>query len=218
MSLFERRRRILIDKLQLTLLGVSAVHLILIVAVFLVAVFAPAVFALYRETSPERTLEAANEFLNLHNRIWPATGLALLLIAFHSIHVSHRIAGPLYRFRKVFEALAQGDLTQRAGVRRKDYLAQDAEAINAMIDGLAARSSEIGERAAEAHSALSELVAISARTSDSELSAAIGKLGLQLDRLTQSVGRIRCPGSIASSAGSPEQRPAARTAPEVGVD
>ena len=204
MSLFGRRRRILIDRLQFTLLGVSVVHLILIVSAFVVAIFAPAILALYRETSPELSLEAANEFLSLHKRIWPAAALALLLIAYHSVHVSHRIAGPLYRFRKVFGAMAQGDLTLRAGVRTKDYLGRDAEAINEMIDGLVARSMETHKSAAEAQAALSDLVALTARTQDSELSAAIGNLGLRLDRLSESVARIRCP---AVQADAPEATP-----------
>jgi methyl-accepting chemotaxis protein len=204
MSLFGRRRRILIDRLQFTLLGVSVVHLVLIVSAFVVAIFAPAFLALYRETSAELSLEAANEFLSLHKRIWPAAALALLLIAHHSVHVSHRIAGPLYRFRKVFESMAQGDLTQRAGVRTKDYLGRDAEAINEMIDGLVARSTETHESAAEAQAALSDLVALTARTQDPELRAAIGKLGLRLDRLSESVARIRCP---ATRADAPEATP-----------
>lgn len=192
MILFGRRRRIMIDRLQFMLLGVSTFHMVLIVAAFLLAIFAPVVFSLYSETTPEASLEAANEFLSLHKRIWPAAGLALLLIAFHSMHVSHRIAGPLYRFRKVFASMARGDLTLRAGVRRKDYLSQDAEAINAMIDGLTERSMEIRERAAEAQTALSELVANTAQREDAELNASIGKLGLRLDRLSESVSRLRC--------------------------
>jgi methyl-accepting chemotaxis protein len=218
MNLFGRRRRILIDKLQLTLLGVSMAHLIMIIAIFLIAVFAPAIFSLYRETSPELSLEAANEFLNLHKRIWPAAGLALLLIAYHSVHVSHRIAGPLYRFRGVFESMAQGDLRQRAGVRRKDYLRQDADAINEMIDGLVTRSMEIRQCAAETQTALADLVKLTAGTADPELSAAIGKLGLRLDRLSESASRTRCPDSAVDSPEStPEPCPAARPH-EVGID
>ena len=218
MNLFGRRRRILIDKLQFTLLGVSLVHLVMIIAIFLIAVFAPAVFSLYRETSPELSLEAANEFLNLHKRIWPAAGLALLLIAFHSVHVSHRIAGPLYRFRGVFQSVAQGDLTRRAGVRRRDYLRQDADAINAMLDGLVTRSMEIRHRAAEAQTALVDLVTLTAEMSDPELSASIGKLGLRLDRMSESVGRIRCPNSAVDF---PEPTLEAGPAPrprEVGIE
>jgi len=35
---------------------------------------------------------------------------------------SHRIAGPLYRFRKVFRSIEKGDLSVPSGVRKKDYL------------------------------------------------------------------------------------------------
>ena len=102
-------------------------------------------------------------------------------------------------------------------MRRKDYLRQDAAAINAMIDGLVTRSLETRQRAAEAQAALSDLVALTSRTSDSELSASIGKLGLQLDRLSESVGRIRCPDSAVDSPESAEQPPPDRTPHEVGA-
>jgi methyl-accepting chemotaxis protein len=187
MSLFGRRRRILIDRLQFTLLGVSLLHLVLIVGVFLVAIFTPVALDLYDDSSAEISAAAATEFLNLHARIWPAAGLALLLIGLHSLHVSHRIAGPLYRFRKVFDAIARGDLTQRAGVRSRDYLEQDAVAINRMIEGLAGREAEHRERANSAKEALTELEAVAATRRDAELTAAVGRLGLCLDGLGQSV-------------------------------
>lgn len=54
------------------------------------------------------------------------TGLAGIVVL---ILMSHRIAGPLYRFEKVLADISNGDLTRRFRLRGKDQLAQIAESI-----------------------------------------------------------------------------------------
>lgn len=50
-----------------------------------------------------------------------------------TLFVSHKIAGPLYRFKKVLEALEQGDFSSSFKIRRLDQLQGIADAFNAMI-------------------------------------------------------------------------------------
>lgn len=47
--------------------------------------------------------------------------------------VSHRIAGPLYRLKKVLNALGDGDFSEGFRIRKKDQLQGVAEVFNTMI-------------------------------------------------------------------------------------
>jgi methyl-accepting chemotaxis protein len=48
----------------------------------------------------------------------------------------HRIAGPLYRFKALFQTIGAGNLYQRAKLREHDYLQREAGDFNAMLDQL----------------------------------------------------------------------------------
>ena len=152
---FGKRKRFLIDKLQYKLLGIHLFHLTCIIFLFLIAIFSPVIIALYSGSSPEQAEQASAEFLGLHKRIWPAVPVVLILISLHSIVISHRIAGPLYRFRKVFEAVEQGDMSIRAVLRKKDYLGRETGSLNQMIDGLEARIRSIDDSVGEVRFRLS---------------------------------------------------------------
>ena len=54
----------------------------------------------------------------------------------HSIFTSHRIVGPLYRFRVVFEAIKEGNLVPWIGLRRRDFLVKEAEELSEMVTSL----------------------------------------------------------------------------------
>jgi signal transduction histidine kinase len=58
------------------------------------------------------------------------TGLATVGV---TLFVSHRIAGPLYRFKKVAESLEKGDFSRGFVLRTHDELQDVAESMNAMI-------------------------------------------------------------------------------------
>ncbi len=51
-----------------------------------------------------------------------------------SILVSHRVAGPIYRFEKIFDKLLEGDLKQKVFLRKNDELQELAEKINGVIE------------------------------------------------------------------------------------
>ena len=46
--------------------------------------------------------------------------LLLVFIGWGSIFLTHKIAGPLFRFTKTFQSLSQGDLTLRIQLRKWD--------------------------------------------------------------------------------------------------
>jgi methyl-accepting chemotaxis protein len=65
--------------------------------------------------------------------------LALVATACYFILLSHRVAGPAYRLKKVLEALQGGDTTARANLRRGDYLKDVAAQVNRLAEDLGAR-------------------------------------------------------------------------------
>ncbi len=60
--------------------------------------------------------------------------LALMLLI--ALFISHRFAGPIYRFEKSAREVAQGDLTHRVSLRTGDELMELQEEFNAMIAAL----------------------------------------------------------------------------------
>lgn len=180
---FGKRKKILIDRLQYKLLRISLFHLTCIIFLFLVAIFSPVIVTLYGGASLEQADRASTEFLGLHKRIWPAVPLALLLISLHSVLISHRIAGPLYRFRQVFDSVKHGDLSVRAVLREKDYLGQEAESLNRMIEALESRTRSIENSLGEVCGAYSKLESALTPECRGELTSLGCRLAVLRDRM-----------------------------------
>lgn len=141
-----RRRRLLIDDLQYRLLSVNLLYVVAVLLIFAAALFLPLMLELASDvTSLSEKQEAANQFLSLHTRVWPGLVAVFFLLAVHSLVVSHRVAGPLYGFRRVLRAVAEGKLTVRATIRKNDYLSKEADSINDMIAALQGKVARIQE-------------------------------------------------------------------------
>jgi methyl-accepting chemotaxis protein len=65
-------------------------------------------------------------------------GLYLAIILLISLFVSHRFAGPVYRFEKSAQTVATGDLTHRVSLRTGDELVELQEEFNHMVGSLQA--------------------------------------------------------------------------------
>ncbi len=63
--------------------------------------------------------------------------LFLLVVSLLGIVFSHRVAGPLYKFKKVFREIQAGDPELRIHLRRDDEFRDVAEAFNEMMDSIA---------------------------------------------------------------------------------
>ena len=139
-SLFWKRRRVLVDRFQYRLIWISAGHFALVLFVFLAAMMTPLLIKLDDEgaTFIEKD-RVADVLLFFHEQLWLPLIAVFLLLLIHSLSVSHRIAGPLYRFRAVYKTLSEGDLAIRANIRKNDYLHADARALNEMIQALQTR-------------------------------------------------------------------------------
>jgi len=69
----------------------------------------------------------------------------------HNVMISHKIAGPLYRFRRYFKQVGEGDLSRPMEVRSHDYLRGDAVVISAMVEALRNRVALVAEQVERAN-------------------------------------------------------------------
>jgi methyl-accepting chemotaxis protein len=179
-----RRRQILIGGLQYRLLAIDLCHTLAVVLVFAIGLFGRLAYQLDRsDLSPlERDL-AAREFLVLHERVWLPLLLAVGLLILHSIFVSHRIAGPLYQFRRLLRRLSEGDLTVRARLRRKDYLCEEADLFNEVLDSLEAGVLHTREQVLEVCASVAELKDLTRPGSAERFDVALAMLEERTSRL-----------------------------------
>ena len=135
--LLKRRRFVVHRKLQITLAIMSFSYVILFCVVMGAYLFIPLMMELDNsDPGSARAILATNRILYLHEKFWPALLLSLLAIGCHSIIISHKIAGPLYRFDLIFKAIKEGIVPAPTRLRRGDYLHSEMENINQMLEGL----------------------------------------------------------------------------------
>lgn len=108
-------------------------------------------------------------------------GLMLLI----SLYVSHRFAGPIYRFEKSCQSLASGDLTHRVSLRTGDELMELQEEFNAMasaLQTLVAKDRNLAVRLSERVDEISKRLPEGADRAREDLKS----LKVELDHLTKS--------------------------------
>jgi len=168
--IFGRRQRHLIHKLQyaFVLLCVSYVLFFLVVLGF--ALFAPLMFELRGDPDfSSRLIPIADSLIYLHSTFWPSAAVALIVISLHAIRTSHRLVGPLYRHRLVFQALAQGSVPAQVRLRKGDYLLDQTAELNAMLEHLRLRLAEIQEEHHQHLEDIEQLHAVAGEESREEI-------------------------------------------------
>ncbi len=187
-----KRKRFLLNEFQYRLLAFNLLYFFTILIVTAGVLFVPLMIKLESSAlSPAEQQEVADLVLSLHALLWPAIGVVFVLLAIHSVVVSHRIAGALYRFHTVFKAVAQGDLTARATLRKKDYLTKEAADFNGMLEALGATMAGASERCAGLQRALAELRQALEGGSREAADRAVGKAGEEVERLKAGLERFK---------------------------
>lgn len=103
------------------------------------------------------------------------------------ILLSHRIAGPLYRFQKALEQLRDGDLTTTVHLRSTDQLFELQNSLNSLIETLAKRLSVIKARLEETQ----ELT----HSKDADL---VSKLNQKLNEIKDEINHFKIPADLNS--------------------
>jgi methyl-accepting chemotaxis protein len=157
MRFFRRRKFIVNRELQISLLRNSFLYVLLFVAAIGVVFFVPLLAELTEsESASERTLQVGNQIRYLYTYFWPAVILAMILIFLHSVRASHKVAGPLYRFKLVLEALKEGEISSPISIRKGDYLQQEADLINQVLESLRQNLEGLQQSEVQLNQALSE--------------------------------------------------------------
>ena len=188
----QRHRSLLApDSFQSRFLTVSLVHYFAIVMTFATVVFLPVMLQLDDQALPlDERVEFANQFLSLHQRVWPALLVVLFLLAIHIVYFSHRFAGPLYRCTQIVRQVTEGDLTVSTTTRKGDYLQQEVRALNEMVSALRGNVQDVETQCAEARATYAELQKVLAHEPGPGVAQQLRALDEQLVRLETTLQRF----------------------------
>lgn len=144
---YKRRLFAVVHPLQIRMLLQVIAYSLIVFVLLSIPVFSPLMEALDDpQLSWEERAAVANDLLNLHARFWPwamGASVVVLINCLHSLQLMHRVAGPLYRLRKVFPKIAEGNLTVRTTLRQHDYLAPEVDLVNQMTAQLQSKINQI---------------------------------------------------------------------------
>ncbi len=131
-----RRRRYLIDKpLQLKYTSFIVVLIIMYSACLGYALYSNSrstshILLEFVENNPKLISKLNNVDTNLLIKTIIAMIINTLVIAWISIFSTHKVAGPIYRFRKHLSSIKSGDFSFRTNLRKNDMLADLADEFN----------------------------------------------------------------------------------------
>lgn len=115
---------------------------LLFFAIGILVVFAPSMFGLLTGSDLSDLEPAAQEFLILHRRIWPAVMVVLAGVFIYTLLLSHRIAGPIHRINQVLKMMLRGEYPESVTLRKGDHFHQTAELLDCLSKQLARQQTE----------------------------------------------------------------------------
>lgn len=128
------KRKYFIDKrLQTKYILLTILLLLIYSMLFALILFTPYIFELETGATLEEKTAAARMLLELHKSVWPSLGLVVAILGSASIFVTHRFAGPVYRFKRDLSEVCAGNLEISFRLRRGDDLKDLAESLNLLI-------------------------------------------------------------------------------------
>jgi methyl-accepting chemotaxis protein len=122
------------------------------------------------------------ELSRVHHQIAAQVLIYLAIITILAAMISHRIAGPLYRFEQSARAFADGDLTHRVMLRSGDELTEMQRAFNDMAADL---QTKVQKDRFLAKRIQTKLDALAAKLPDSRLQSEIDALKEEVGHLTK---------------------------------
>lgn len=137
--LFFRRRFIVDWQLQGSLCWHGLLYGCLVLVTVTAGIFLPLLWNLGDALDRPGFEEQAIVMLYMHDRFWLLAVVCCLIVTLGAMRFSHRIAGPLVRFKRNLRLLAEGKLPPPLRTRRSDYLKQEVACLNAAVAGVESR-------------------------------------------------------------------------------
>ena len=75
-----------------------------------------------------------DEFIPIVASFFYKIAIYIILVVIISAFVSHKMAGPVYRFEQTCKEIAKGDFSQRVHLRKGDQFTELQDAFNTMMD------------------------------------------------------------------------------------
>lgn len=96
-------------------------------------------------------VERTSDFFKMSFLLGSFIAVGAIAIAGMAIFIllSHRIAGPLYRFEKTVKDIEAGDLTTRINLRKKDEIVTLKESLNVLVESMDKRIGRIKKNISE---------------------------------------------------------------------
>jgi hypothetical protein len=104
----------------------------------------------------------AEHILYLHRSFWPFVFGALVASVGSGLLLYQRMTGPLVRFVHAFAQISRGEVPSKLILRRVDYLVDEADALNAMIEAIGERVASREAGMTRCQDLISELAASAA--------------------------------------------------------
>jgi methyl-accepting chemotaxis protein len=190
---YKRRKKFIRKDIQLRLITIIISYLIVFSVILSLIFLGPSVVSLFTDISPPERQAAVKAFLTVHGNFWPATILVLYFVIILALSISHKIAGPIYRFEEVIKAMEQGDLSQRVRLRRGDYFFSMMDRINAMTqsmkDDLSFLKTENGKAEARLSAIISQLG--KSGTSEQEVRSQVEEAAKIREAITDRLAKFR---------------------------
>jgi methyl-accepting chemotaxis protein len=110
-----------------------------------------------KEFGSDSTAEIAAYLIHLHESFWPVIGGAVIASVVSGMVLFQRMRKPLARFASVYRRLAEGETPGPIRIRTLDYLQDEADNLNRMLDAIRQRTTEEQRQVARIEEALCEL-------------------------------------------------------------
>ncbi len=128
---------------QLKIAISNLVYMLLMVAVVVLTILSPLYLDIFQSIDLCNQYFSAKMFIILLERLAFALLILLTLAFLHQIVLTHKFCGPLVNFVKTFKRISEGDLTRKIFLRRYDFLQNEANQVNEMMNGLSSLVAKI---------------------------------------------------------------------------
>lgn len=192
MNFFRRRKFIIRKRLQYNLLALTFIYAIILIAVMASSLFIPLMIDMGTGTDPSsNAIKASHIILYLHKTFWPPILLALIAIGLHSVRISHKIAGPLYRIDLFFKDLIKGTGAEPIQLRSDDYLTDEVATINQAMQGIRDNIKDIKEAQEELSTMISSCTSALSESSKEETSTYLKELSSKAKKIGDKIDLIK---------------------------